>query len=132
MHFVAIISVTLGIATTLVSGRALQKRNQDVYATFYDDTACTVNGGEAVNTQNSGCLEEGGRSSIYFQEGTQAGEYHAVLVVSPESGCNCQSNCIQNAAAGNAYCMDLTYYNAQNAPSYRFVGLLHGCNPNNC
>lgn len=132
MHFTGILAIAISLTATVVNGRAF-KRNLDVYATFYDDDACTKNPGEAVDTQNPGCLEEGGRYSIYFQSGTQAGEEHAALVVSPASGCNCQSTCINNAAAGNAYCMNLNDYpGAANAPSYRFVGNKDGCDPNNC
>lgn len=120
--------IVAAFASTLVAGRAFEKRNTDVYATFYSDDACTQNQGSPVDTTNPGCLNEGGRQSIYFQSATSSG---ASLVISPGSDCPCQSGCIGDIATGDAYCYNLNNFDgAANAPSYRFIG--DPCGPNNC
>ena len=123
------------MTTTLVSGRALAPREADnlyVYATFYSASGCKNQPSVAFNTHNDGCFQyNDGAKSVYFQSATNAGQYPANLVASPGKNCNCQRACISGAAAGDAYCRELSGALAD-AGSYRFVQLAGGCKANNC
>lgn len=129
MHFSQIAAL---IATTLTAtslAAPLSPRNEVVYATFYDDNACTQNGGEAVSVSNPGCLNESGRQSIYFQAGFDDADVY--LVESSAANCPCQDNCDYIAldtynSDPFCYSIDLTAWN-----SYRFETGTE-CPANNC
>lgn len=95
------------------------------YATFYDDHACSQNGGQAVALNNANCLaNEFGRNSIYIQESCFNFQYH--MVWSPGTNCDCQNDC--DAVPVYQGCWDLGGHNG--ASSFRFIG--SDCDPNNC
>jgi hypothetical protein len=132
MRTQSIIGATLVLATTFVSAAPA---NVILYATFYDDTACSVNGGEAVSLSNPGCLNESGRNSIYFQSGSnQSG----VLIISPSPDCPCQNGCIYGVGAGEgdaAYCQNIDGTSNGPSGSFRFISMLSAgnkCPPDNC
>jgi hypothetical protein len=98
----------------------LSPRNEDVYATFYNDDACTQGAGQPVSVSNPGCLNESGRRSIYFQAGFNDAD--VALVESADANCPCQTHCELvglNEHNSNAFCLtvDLSAYN-----SMRFIG----------
>jgi hypothetical protein len=128
MHTNSIIGAALALATTLVSAAPA---NVVLYATFYDDTACSVNGGEAVSLSNPGCLNESGRNSIYFQSGSNKA---ATLIISPSANCPCQNGCIYGVGAEDgsaAYCLNIDGTSNGPSGSFRFISD-NGCPPNNC
>ncbi|KAF1821988.1 uncharacterized protein K489DRAFT_370879 [Dissoconium aciculare CBS 342.82] len=126
MKYTIILSALAALAA---AAPTLSPRNEDIYATFYNDDSCTQNKGIAVNVRNPGCLNESGRRSIYFQGGFNDSD--VMLVESPGQNCPCQSHCDPinlNAHASNPFCLaiDLTAYQ-----SVRFVGGTR-CSANNC
>lgn len=132
MHYTALTALALGTVLA-AAAPTLSPRNYYVYATFYDDNACTQNPGEAVSAANPGCLNESGRHSIYFQDGTDDNGYN--LVYSPSQNCPCQSYCYPSiAAGGNGLPKCVSLDGTPSAESYRFVGtgFSSGCDANNC
>jgi hypothetical protein len=128
MHITTIIAVALGIATRVTAAPVLSPRNTVIYATFYDDNACTQNPGEAVSCNNPGCLNENGRHSIYFQKASTDNIYN--LVFSPSPNCPCQNHC-ETAIVGLKYlprCESLD--GKPNAESFRFIQ--GRCDADNC
>ena len=103
------------------------------YATFYDDHACTENGGIAVSIGNPDCLaNEYNRNSIYIQPGTNLAVLDAALVWSPGNECDCQIDCDDSGVTLNSYtnyCWDLEGH--AGAASFRFV-TSQSCDANNC
>lgn len=130
MHFAAIL--TLMAATgALALPNKLSKRNNDIYATFYNDGACTEGAGQAVDTENPGCLNESGRNSIYFQSGFDNYPYN--IIMSKDQNCPCQSSCLgtQENGSNTPYCLVIPDGSAFN--SFRFVRDTGGsCPANNC
>ncbi|GAM91391.1 hypothetical protein ANO11243_094410 [Dothideomycetidae sp. 11243] len=138
-------SVILGVATNLalvvnatsvavvnnVSSPAIQQGTGYGWANFYDDNACTVGRGIAVDMGNHGCLREYGRNSILINAGfnNNAGQSNLALIFTPGDQCNCQRECVEvNINNEQAYCWNLN--GNVDATSFRFV--LNGCPPNNC
>lgn len=137
MYKTASVALTL-MATLIVNVPALaidtttlKPRDADIYATFYNDNACTQGAGQAVDITNPGCLaNEYGRNSIYFQSGFYAPQ--TALLWSPGNTCDCQNNCVQVSDlpgwGSDGFC-----YNMNGNPfatSFRFIE--GPCPPNNC
>lgn len=125
----SLIVLAFGLLAGLVSSKPLESRNSHVYATFYNDQACSVGAGIAVNTANPGCLNEAYRESIYFQSGDGNTASGAGLVVSPSENCPCQSTC-REGVGGSEGCYNLVENQIAHAPSYRFI--TGKCDPDNC
>ncbi|KAI1764251.1 hypothetical protein GGR53DRAFT_466519 [Hypoxylon sp. FL1150] len=88
----------------------------NLWASFCEDTACSVNCGASVDVGNPGCLSpERNRKSIAFHGSNFPGHY---LVFSPGVNCNCQNDCIDIAGSGTPSCMDIS--GNAGASSFRF------------
>lgn len=87
------------------------------YATFCNDNACSVGCGEAVYMGSGGCLaNEHNRNCICIQGA--CGRFPSLLW-SPDSTCNCQSECQMVPDSGVNHCRNLNGNNPAN--SFRFV-----------
>ena len=100
------------------------------WAYFCDDAACSVNCGPWVSMSNPSCVK-GLRKSFYTKE---IGIYDFRLVVSPNSECSCQSDCINGISASNEKsCRDISH--AKGEGGYKFIEDTHDhgkCDKNNC
>ena len=96
------------------------------WAYFCDDANCKVNCGPWVSMSNPSCVK-GLRKSFYSK--LIALNLH--LVVSPNSQCSCQSDCVSHvdAETGDNNCWDISVVNGEGG--YRFVEGL-SCDKNNC
>ncbi|EIW68035.1 hypothetical protein TREMEDRAFT_63921 [Tremella mesenterica DSM 1558] len=98
----------------------------DFYANFFDDTACTVNGGIGVSINNDGCLAEAGRGSVYFPNTGIVGpaNQYCLVVTGSNGDCSCQSAHYDFTSTG--FCHELN-------PSDQSYRIIHqSCAANNC
>ncbi|KAK4689551.1 hypothetical protein P7C73_g576, partial [Tremellales sp. Uapishka_1] len=97
----------------------------DDYANFFDDSACSVNGGIGVDIYNDGCLAEGGRGSVYIPAASSGSLDNMCLVKTASDGtCSCQSEGYNFTPTGFCAVLDPT------VQSYRFIN--QACAANNC
>ncbi|KAI1205633.1 uncharacterized protein F4807DRAFT_464514 [Annulohypoxylon truncatum] len=124
MFFSKTIALFLVAAAPLAFGLPAEESAQDDYwAQFCDDDACTQGCGESVRVSNPGCLNESGRKSILFH-GSAGGDY--ALVVSPSGNCPCQNTC--SSVPTGSTCWPISEYSGDN--SFRFIS--GKCGSNNC
>jgi hypothetical protein len=94
-----------------------------VWVQFCDDNACNRGCGPSLSIYNPLCWNEHDRKSIKFHG---AGSRFNALVVSPDSGCPCQTTCVKLPRYDK--CWDISEYS--DALSFRFIG--GGCDSDNC
>lgn len=95
----------------------------DSYANFFDDRSCSENGGIGVNLENSGCLNQAGRGSVYIPNDGHANRDHYM--------CTYTENDCGGSAAGNPWQFTATGFcqtlETAGAISYRFVRDANAC-----
>jgi len=96
----------------------------DDFANFFDDSACSVNGGIGVSIDNSGCLSEGGRGSVYIPANGNPATTYCLVITSGDGTCTCQNVGFNFTPTG--FCKTLN----PSDQSYRFIK--QACGPNNC
>ncbi|KAJ7622211.1 hypothetical protein FB45DRAFT_838405 [Roridomyces roridus] len=109
----------LAVAATIVKA--------DFFANFFDDSACTQNGGIGVDLRNPGCLGEAGRGSVFIPNtglGTLDDNQFCLVITSSSGSCTCQSS--SNTFTATGFCKVLN----PSDQSYRFIS--GACGPNNC
>jgi len=117
-------TVTSGIAIAMA---LLAPAKADFYANFFDDTACSVNGGIGVDIRNPGCLSEAGRGSVYIPNdglGTTGDNQYCLVITSGDGSCSCQNVGYDFTATG--FCKTLN----PSDQSYRFIS--GACASDNC
>ncbi|KAJ7223268.1 hypothetical protein GGX14DRAFT_163582 [Mycena pura] len=111
-------TTTTRLVLTLVAAASVAKA--DFFANFFDDTACTQNGGIGVDIRNPGCLAEGGRGSVFIPNtglGTTDDNQFCFVITHGDGSCSCQSN--SNTFTATGFCKLLD----PSDQSYRFVGV---------
>jgi hypothetical protein len=116
------------VAAGAAAKPVLSPRNTAIYATFYNDDACTEGAGQPVSTTNPGCLNESGRQSVYFQTATTDKSYY--LIYSPSTDCPCQS--YAQFIVGEVQLPACVKLDGPAAQSYRFVEDTGPAAANNC
>ncbi|KDQ10792.1 hypothetical protein BOTBODRAFT_177865 [Botryobasidium botryosum FD-172 SS1] len=110
------IMLLFSLHTLLASATAIGKR--DSFANFFDDAACTVNGGIGVDIYNTGCLAEGGRRSVYIPRSTFFPTDQMCLVKTKRDGsCSYQSEGFNFTPTGFCAVLD------PSVQSYRFISV---------
>ncbi|KAJ7020418.1 hypothetical protein C8F04DRAFT_301709 [Mycena alexandri] len=118
-------TTTTRVVLTLVAAASVAKA--DFFANFFDDAACTQNGGIGVDIRNTGCLGEAGRGSVFIPNtglGTTDDNQFCFVITHGDGSCSCQSS--SNTFTATGFCKVLD----PSDQSYRFVG--GACGPNNC
>ncbi|KAJ7728212.1 hypothetical protein B0H16DRAFT_1331057, partial [Mycena metata] len=96
-------------------------------AKFFDDGACSQNGGIGVDIRNPGCLGEAGRGSVYIPNtglGTTDDNQFCLVITHGDGSCSCQSSSSTFTATGFCKVLD------PSDQSYRFIS--GACAANNC
>ncbi|KZP26381.1 hypothetical protein FIBSPDRAFT_855018 [Athelia psychrophila] len=97
------------------------------YANFFDDSACSVNGGIGVDITNDGCLGKGGnggRGSVYIPDNGDVASTYCLVITHGDNTCSCQNVGYNFSPTG--FCKTLD----SSDQSYRFI--TQACSANNC
>ncbi|KAJ7724390.1 hypothetical protein B0H16DRAFT_1596574 [Mycena metata] len=112
-------------ALTLIAVASVAKA--DFFANFFDDAACSQNGGIGVDIRNPGCLGEAGRGSVFIPNtglGTTDDNQFCLVITHGDGSCSCQSS--SNTFTATGFCKVLD----PSDQSYRFIS--GACAANNC
>ncbi|KDQ10791.1 hypothetical protein BOTBODRAFT_177864 [Botryobasidium botryosum FD-172 SS1] len=112
------------IAVTIESRNSSAIVRRDNFANFFDDAACTVNGGIGVDIYNDGCLAEGGRRSVYIPRSFTPGDSMCLVKTRRDGSCSCQDEGFNFTPTGFCAVLDPSFQ------SYRFID--EACGHNNC
>ncbi|KZP19323.1 hypothetical protein FIBSPDRAFT_828471 [Athelia psychrophila] len=97
------------------------------YANFFDDSACSVNGGIGVDITNDGCLGKGGnggRGSVYIPDNGDVASTYCLVITHGDNTCSCQNVGYNFTPTGFCKTLDPTDL------SYRFI--TQACSADNC